>query len=67
MLGVEQHFKRWTKPSGKSLATGMLIDVSRSRREVISENALSRQQLIVFKRQIERPQLAQQDRCLLVL
>ena len=67
VLGVEQHFKRWTKPSGKSLVTGTLIDVSRSRRELIAENALLRQQLIVFKRQIERPQLTQKDRCLLVL
>jgi hypothetical protein len=67
VLGVEQHFKRWTKPSGNSLITGTLIDVTRSKRELIAENALLRQQLIVFKRQTERPKLTQKDRCLLVL
>jgi hypothetical protein len=42
VLGVEHHVKRWTKPSGKSLVTGTLIDVTRSKRELIAENALSR-------------------------
>jgi transposase InsO family protein len=67
VLGVEQRFKRWTKPSGNSLIPGTLIDVTRSKRELIAENALLRQQLMVFKRQTERPKLTQKDRCLLVL
>ena len=67
MLGVERHFKRWTKPTGGRLVTGTLIDVTRHKRELIAENALLRQQLMVFKRQTECPQLTQKDRCLLVL
>jgi putative transposase len=67
VLGVEQRFKRWTKPSGKSLVTGTLIDVTRSKRDLIAENALLRQQLIIFKRQTKHTKLTQKDRCLLVL
>jgi putative transposase len=67
MLGVEWHFKQLTKPTGNHLVAGTLIDVTRSKRELIAENALLRQQLIVFKRQIDRPKLTQKDRCLLVL
>jgi hypothetical protein len=67
MLGVERRFKRWTKPTGDHLVTGTLIDVTRNKRELIAENALLRHQLMVFKRQSERPKLTQKDRCLLVL
>ena len=67
MLGVEWRFKQWTKPTSDHLLTGTLIDVTRKKRELIAENALLRQQLMIFKRQTKRPKLTQKDRCLLVL
>ncbi|MCJ7700617.1 MAG: integrase core domain-containing protein [Anaerolineales bacterium] len=45
---------------------GSLSDLKRSRRDLIIENALLRQQLIVLKRQVKRPQLTQGDRLRLV-
>ncbi len=65
---VEQRFKVWTKPTrGRGLAIGVLTDLTRSKQELIAENALLRQQLIVLNRQIERAKLTQKDRWLLVL
>jgi putative transposase len=42
-------------------------DTTRSRADLIAENALLRQQLIVLSRQIKRPQLTKADRIRLVL
>jgi putative transposase len=46
---------------------GTLVDVTRSKRDLIAENAFLRQQLIVLKRQTPRPRLTPKDRGLLVL
>jgi transposase InsO family protein len=46
--------------------TGLLLDVVRSRRELIAENALLRQQLLVVARQVKRPKLRGTDRFVLV-
>ena len=43
------------------------MDATRSKRDLIAENAFLRQQLIVFKRQTPRPSLRPKDRGLLVL
>ena len=64
---VKQHFKRWSKPALASIAVGSLFDLGRRRKDLIIENAILRQQLIVLKRQVKRPQLAQGDRVRLVL
>jgi hypothetical protein len=64
---VKLHIKQWTKPVTTGLVTGILSDTTRSRPDLIAENALLRQQLIVLKRQIKRPQLAPGDRTRLVL
>ena len=61
------HLKRWTKPISVSIITSSLLDLQRSRTELIAENALLRQQLIVLKRQVKQPQLTHRDRMLLVL
>jgi hypothetical protein len=37
-------------------------DLRRSRKDLIIENAILRQQLIVLNRQVKRPQLTQGDR-----
>jgi transposase InsO family protein len=64
---AKQRLKQWTKPVSASLVTGALSDVSRSRTDLIAENLILRQQLIVLKRQVKRPQLTNGDRLRLVL
>ena len=48
---LNKRYKQWTKPDSASLATGALVDVTRSKRDLVAENAFLRQQLIVLKRQ----------------
>jgi len=64
---VKQHLKLWSKPAIASIAVGSLSDLRRSRKDLIIENAMLRQQLIVLNRQVKRPQLTQGDRVGLVL
>ncbi len=45
----------------------LLSDVVRTKRQLIAENALLRQQLIVLNRSVKRPRLTDIDRSLLVL
>ena len=65
--GLEGWFKTATKPRSDKLAIGTAFDLTRSKSELVAENALLRQQLIVLKRQTTRPELTQRDRLLLVL
>jgi putative transposase len=51
---VKQHVKQWSKPAIASIAVGSLSDLKRSRRDLIIENAMLRQQLIVLNRQVKR-------------
>ena len=60
-------FKRWTRPNTLWLTVGALTDVTRTRSDLITENALLRQQLIVLRRQVKRPKLTTSDRICLVL
>ena len=60
-------FNRWTKPSSVAPAAGALTDVTRSRRDLVAENAMLRQQLIVLRRQVRRPKVTNGDRIRLVL
>ncbi len=60
-------FKRWTKPATVALSAGALTDMMRSRADLLAENAMLRQQLIVLKRQVKRPKLADGDRIRLVV
>ena len=64
---VKQHLKQWRKPIIGSIAVGSLSDLRRSRKDLIIENAILRQQLIVLKRQVKRPLLTQGDRVRFVL
>ena len=50
-----------------SLAVGTALDLTRSKAELVLENALLRQQLIVLQRQVKRPTLTWRDRALFVL
>jgi hypothetical protein len=64
---VEEHMKAWTKPATNSLIGGTAADLVKSKPELVVENAFLRQQVIVLKRQVARPQLTVKDRGLLVL
>lgn len=68
ILGTQllQAFRQWTKPNRTSLAHGALSDFTRSKSELILENALLRQQLIVLERQVKRPQLTWRERGVMV-
>jgi hypothetical protein len=54
---LQECVKRWTKPATSVLIIGALSDLTRSRTDLVVENALLREQLIVLKRQIKRPEL----------
>ena len=60
-------FVAWTTPETTSLQLGTLIDLSRSKSELVAENALLRQQLIILPREVKRPACTKTDRILLVL
>ena len=64
---LETVWKRWTQPNEDRLLLGTLTDLTRSRHELVAENAFLRQQIIVLKRHRPRPSLTSKDRMLLVL
>jgi hypothetical protein len=64
---LQERIKHWTKPATLPLIPRLLSDLTRSRTDLMVENALLRQQLIVLNRQIKRPQLTNLDRLCLVL
>jgi transposase InsO family protein len=47
-------------------AIGAVVDSTRSRQQLMVENALLQQQLLVVNRQVKRPKLRQRDRALIV-
>jgi hypothetical protein len=63
---VISRLRTCTKPIPDSLLVGATTDVTRSRRELLLENALLRQQLIVLNRQVKRPKLGGRDRAVMV-
>src|SRR5713101_6925045 len=64
---LTSRFARWTKPLMTSLPLSTLIDLGRSKSELIAENVLLRQQLIILRREVKRPPITRTDRILLVL
>ena len=63
---VKQRLRQWTKPDNHTLALNAALDITRSKSELVLENALLRQQLIVLQRQTKRPKLTWHDRALIV-
>jgi putative transposase len=59
--------RKWTKPDNHGLVGGAVADTTRSKSELMLENALLRQQLIVVSRQVKRPQLSWRERGIMVL
>ncbi len=64
---VEQRYKYWSQPANAGLLLGAITDMTRSKSELVAENAFLRQQLIVLRRQTKRPVLTPSDRGLLVV
>jgi hypothetical protein len=59
---LSSRFARWTKPLTSSLPLSTLAGLSRSKSELVAENALLRQQLIILKRQVKRPPITRDNR-----
>ena len=64
---LRQRLRRWTKPDNQSPALNAVLDLTRTKSELMLENALLRQQLIVLQRHVKRPALTWRDRALLFL
>jgi putative transposase len=67
LRSLNDRFVAWTTPESTSLLLLTLTDLSRSKSELVAENALLRQQLIILSRQVKRPACTKTDRLLLVL
>jgi len=67
LQSLHHRYVAWTKPDTTSLLLRTLTDLSRSKSELVAENALLRQQLIILRRQVKRPTCTRTDRMLLVL
>ena len=67
-LHTLQHwFLSRTRPTKTSVLLGTVADLARGKSELVAENALLRHQLIILRRQIQRPMCTKRDRILLVL
>jgi len=66
---IHQKLKTLTKPIAASQGTvrGLIGDVTRSKSELLVENAFLRQQLLVLNRQVKQAQLKPRDRLFFVL
>jgi putative transposase len=64
---LDQQVQKHTRPSTLTTAVGAVADLSRSKTELMVENALLRQQLVVLRRSVKRPHLTNKDRRVLVL
>ncbi len=57
----------WTKPHLPRLLVGTATDFTRSKHDLMVENALLRHQLMVLERQVKRPKLRWRDRAVMVV
>jgi putative transposase len=64
---IKRSLRQLTKPDNHSFALNAALDMTRSKSELVLENALLRQQLAVLQRQVQRPKLSWRDRTLIVL
>ena len=54
---LSRRLKQWTTPLTETVVGGAVTDVTKSKPELIAENALLRHQLGILQRQVKRPQL----------
>ena len=64
---VKRRLHHRTKPDNHALVLNAAMDLTRSKSELMLENALLRQQLVVLQRQTKRPALTWRDRTVMVL
>jgi putative transposase len=67
MTEVARRVKQWTTPLAETIVGGVVSDATKSKPELIAENALLRQQLIVLKRQVKQVRLKGHERLLLMV
>jgi putative transposase len=63
---LQERVSRWMRPPTTFLVLGTFADLTRSKAELLAENAWLRQQLIILRRQMKRPVYRKTDRVLLV-
>ncbi len=59
---VKQRLRQWTGPDNHTLVLNTGLDLTRSKPELVLEDALLRQQLIILQRQTKRPKRAELSR-----
>ncbi len=59
---VKQRLRQWTRPHNHALILNTALDLTRSKPELVLENALLRQQLIILQRLTKRPKRAKLSR-----
>jgi putative transposase len=64
---AKPNIRNWVKPDNYVLPANIAADLTRSRAELILENAFLRQQLIILDRLVKRPMLRPREGVLLVL
>ena len=67
LCAAEQRLLAWLKPATGTPVGGTLGDLARTKAELLAENAFLRQQLVVLRRQFQRPVLTPADRLRLIL
>jgi hypothetical protein len=66
LQAIKQRLRQWTKPDNRASVLDVALDLTRSKSELMIENALLRRQLAVLNRQVKRPQLTWRDRSIIV-
>jgi len=64
---LEQAFPHCTQPARYSVVLSNAADLTRSKADLLAENALLRQQLIILHRQVNKPSFSQSDHLWFVL
>jgi transposase InsO family protein len=63
---IKQRIRQWMKPDNHSPVLNTALDLTCSKSELMVENALLRQQLIIYQRETKRPKITWRDRALIV-
>jgi hypothetical protein len=64
---VAQHIQLWVKPDNPFLFAGTVLDLIRSKAELMLENTFLQKQLIVLNRQVKRHSLKPHERGLMMV
>jgi transposase InsO family protein len=63
----QERFVKWTTPLKVASMVGTLTDIAKTKKQLLTENALLRQQLIVLNRQVNKPEFKPLDRFIFVI